>query len=73
MDAIFLSWESEISFIFSRDTVIPPWIEEAPGNAVWPPPLMANGHCVSRDNSTTVDTSNDVLGLKMQYGLTDAA
>lgn len=41
-----------------------------PANAACPPLLTANGHCVSLDISTSVETSKALEGLKMQYGST---
>ena len=52
---------------------MPFWMLEAPGNAVCPPPLTANGHCVRRETNIMVDISIDLEGLKTQAGSTEAA
>jgi len=54
--ADFLSADGVTALKFSRETVIPPSIEEAPAKAAWPPDLMAKGHWVRRDMSTWTET-----------------
>lgn len=63
-----LSAEGVMALKFSRETVMPPSIEDAPANAACPPDLIANGHCVSREMSTCAETCSGLAGLKMQYG-----
>lgn len=45
---------------------------EAPVNAEWPPLFAANGHCVRRDSSTSVETSRAFSGRNTQCELTSA-
>ena len=67
-----LSDDRVMLFIFSNETVIPPGMLEAPANAAWPPLFTANGHCVNRERSTTIETCAALEGLNTHWGVTDA-
>ena len=50
------------SFNLARLMVRPPSMLEAPANAACPPDLTANGHLVSRESSTAMETPIEELG-----------
>jgi hypothetical protein len=68
-ETVFLSADKAILLSFSKLIVMPPSMFDPPGTAECPPLFAANGHCVNREMSIEVETSNAFSGLKMHWGV----